>query len=160
MKIHTIQNEKVKVGVTEECGHLFPVQFFLDGKTVEPLNAAPWTDEQLEDSIPPMLKMLRGDFFCAPFGDSDILENETRAHGSTANDKWNLISVNDIQLQFKLSKKVNGAEVIKKIKIEDDHSVFYQEHQIIGGEGSIPVGHHLMLKVPEKVYLSFSNFLF
>ena len=82
MKIYSVQNEKVKVGVTEECGHLSPVQFFLDSKTIEPLNIAPWYDEKLDDSIPPMLKLLRGDFFCAPFGASDILKDEDRDHGS------------------------------------------------------------------------------
>ena len=115
MKIHSIQNEKVKVGVTEECGHLYPVQFFINNKIVEPLNVAPWSEEKFEDdSMPPMLRMLRGDFFCAPFGDSDTLEDETRAHGSTANEKWNLINKDNHHLEFKLNKKVMGADVLKK----------------------------------------------
>lgn len=160
MKIHTIQNEKVKVGVTEECGFLHPVQFFFDDKIIEPLNIAPWVDDKLEDSIPPMLKMLRGDFFCAPFGISDVLENEDRVHGTTANDKWYLISHDAHQLELKLHKCVSGAEVTKKVILYPDHPVIYQEHKLIGGEGKIPIGHHLMLKIPEKIYLSFSNFLF
>ena len=161
MKIHSIQNEKVKVGVTEECGHLYPVQFFINSKIVEPLNVAPWSEEKFEDdSMLPMLRMLRGDFFCAPFGDSDTLEDETRAHGSTANEKWNLINKDNHHLEFKLNKKVMGADILKKISIKPKQPVIYQEHQFIGGNGKIPVGHHLMLKVPEKVYLSFSNYLF
>jgi hypothetical protein len=161
MKIHSVQNEKVKVGVTEECGHLYPVQFFINNKIIEPLNVAPWTEEKFEDdSIPPMLKMLRGDFFCAPFGDSNLLESENRAHGSTANEKWYLVNKDNHHLEFKLDKKVMGAEVLKKIFIKPEQSVIYQKHQFIGGNGKIPVGHHLMLKVPEKVYLSFSNYLF
>ncbi|RPI75960.1 MAG: hypothetical protein EHM47_01065 [Ignavibacteriales bacterium] len=160
MKIHTIKNDKVKVGVTEECGHLHPVRFFIDNKVVEPLNIAPWINEKLDDSIPPMLKMLRGDFFCMPFSNSDVLKDEDRAHGTTANDKWNLISKDNSLLEFKLDKKVSGAEIIKRIKLNSDHPVIYQEHKIIGGEGKIPIGHHLMLKVPEKIYLSFSDFLF
>lgn len=160
MKTQTIQNKKVKVGVTEKCGHLHPVQFFIDNKIIEPLNIAPWSDEKFDDAIPPMLKMLRGDFFCAPFSDSDVLEDEDRPHGTTANDKWSLIFHNEHELKFKLDKKVSGAEVIKKITLKSDHPVIYQEHLITGGKGKIPIGHHLMLKVPEKIYLSFSNFLF
>jgi hypothetical protein len=95
-----------------------------------------------------------------PFGESDILKDEVRSHGTTANDKWNLISYNKKELKFKLDKKVSGAEVIKKITLKSDHPVIYQEHLITGGEGKIPIGHHLMLKIPEKIYLSFSNFLF
>ena len=160
MKIYSVQNEKVKVGVTEECGHLSPVQFFLDGKTIEPLNAAPWFDEKLDDSIPPMLKLLRGDFFCAPFGASDILKDEDRDHGATSNDKWNLVSKDEQSIELKLEKKVSSADIVKRIKLIKEHPVVYQEHQLTGGSGEIPIGHHLMLKVPEKVYLSFSNYLF
>jgi hypothetical protein len=160
MKIYTIQNEKVKVGVTEDCGHLYPVQFFIDEKIIEPLNIVPWSEEKLEDSIPPMLKLLRGDFFCMPFGDSDFLKDENRAHGTTANDKWNLISKDELKLELKLEKKVSGAEITKKVFLVPGHPVIYQEHEIAGGAGKIPVGHHLMLKVPEKIFLSFSNFIF
>ncbi len=160
MKIYSVQNEKVKVGVTEECGHLSPVQFFLDSKTIEPLNTAPWYNEKLDDSIPPMLKLLRGDFFCAPFGASDILKDEDRDHGATSNDKWNLVSKDEQSIELKLGKKVSGADIVKRIKLKKEHPVVYQEHRLTGGNGKIPIGHHLMLKVPEKVYLSFSNFLF
>ena len=63
-------------------------------------------------------------------------------------------------IELKLGKKVSGADIVKRIKLKKEHPVVYQEHQLIGGNGEIPIGHHLMLKVPEKVYLSFSNFLF
>jgi hypothetical protein len=59
MKIYTIKNEKVKVGVTEECGHLHPVQFFIDNKIIEPLNIAPWTEDNLDDSISPDVKIIK-----------------------------------------------------------------------------------------------------
>jgi hypothetical protein len=160
MKIYSIKNKKVKVGVTEECGHLHPVQFFIDNKIIEPLNIAPWTDDNLDDSSPPMLKLLRGDFFCAPFGASDLLEDESRPHGTTANGSWELISKNNDELIFKLHGKISGAEVIKKISLNNDHPVVYQEHQLISGDEKIPLGHHLMLKVPEKIHLSFSEYLF
>jgi hypothetical protein len=73
---------------------------------------------------------------------------------------WNLTFKNESKLQLKLNTQVMGAQVIKKIFIKSDQPVIYQEHKLIGGNGKIPVGHHLMLKVPEKVYLSFSNYLF
>src|SRR5690606_8073254 len=160
MKIYSIQNNKVKAGVTEECGHLCPVQFFIDDKIIEPLNVSPWYDEETDSSIPPMLKMLRGDFFCMPFGSSNVLADESRDHGTSANDKWNLIRHDNFKLELELSKRISGANIEKHISLLPDHPVIYQEHIIRGGEGEIPLGHHLMLKVPEKVYLSFSDFLF
>ncbi len=107
-----------------------------------------------------MLKFLRGDFFCAPFGDSDILEDETRAHGASANDKWNDIQISESSIKLKLSKNISGAEWIKEISIRENESVIYQKHIFIGGKGRIPVGHHLMLKIPNKAFISFSDFEF
>ncbi len=160
MKTHLIKNNSVEVGVTEECGHLFPVRFFFGDKTIKPMHIAPWADEDHGKSIPPMLKTLRGDFFCAPFGASDILPDETRGHGAPANDKWLMIQSNDTAMKFRLTKKISGAELTKEISINEDEKVVYQRHIFTGGDGKIPVAHHAMLKVKSKGYLSFSDFVF
>ena len=160
MKTLLLKNNNVEVGILEECGHLFPVRFFFDKDIVEPLNIAPWTNEQLDPGMQPMLKFLRGDFFCAPFGASDILEDETRAHGASANDKWNDIQISNSSIKLKLSKNISGAELLKEISISENESVIYQKHTFIGGKGKIPVGHHLMLKIPNKAFISFSDFVF
>jgi hypothetical protein len=66
-----------------------------------------------------------------PFGAIVIcLEDENPAHGTTANDKLELISKNNDELTFKLHDKKSGAEVTKKISLNNDHPVVYQEHQI------------------------------
>jgi len=155
-----LKNNNVEVGILEECGHLFPVRFFFDKDIVEPLNIAPWTNEELDPATPPMLKFLRGDFFCTPFGASDVLEDEIRAHGASANDKWNDIQISSSSIKLKLSKNISGAELIKEISISENESVIYQKHTFIGGKGRIPVGHHLMLKIPNKAFISFSDFVF
>jgi len=160
MKTLLLKNSKVEVGILEECGHLFPVRFFLENKVIEPMHIAPWTNEELDSSIQPMLKFLRGDFFCAPFGESDLLEDETRAHGASANDKWNDIQITKTSLKLKLSKKISCAELTKEISIREDEAVVYQKHTFIGGDGKIPVGHHSMLRISVKGYISFSNFAF
>jgi hypothetical protein len=160
MKTLLLKNSKVEVGILEECGHLFPVRFFFDKVIIEPLNIAPWANEELDPATPPMLKFLRGDFFCAPFGASDILEDETRAHGASANDKWDDIQISNSSIRLKLSKSISGAELIKEISISENESVIYQKHSFIGGEGRISVGHHLMLKIPSRAFISFSDFVF
>ena len=160
MKTLLLKNSKVEAGILEECGHLFPVRFFFNKEIIEPLNIAPWTNEQLDTATLPMLKFLRGDFFCAPFGASDLLEDEPRAHGASANDKWKEIQISNSSIKLKLSKKISGAELIKEISISEDESVIYQKHTFIGGNGRIPVGHHLMLKIPDRAFISFSDFIF
>lgn len=160
MKIHILENDLVKVGVTKECGHLFPVLFNIHGKNIEPLNVSPWYQEETDPEFPPMLKMLRGDFFCAPFGSNDLDTAETRPHGTPANDTWDLIYADSNRLSLNLSKTVLGGEILKNIYLNEGEQVIYQEHILSGGKGKLPLGHHLMLKAPEKMYLSFSPFLF
>jgi len=160
MKTFLLKNSSVKVGVLEECGHLFPVCFFFGKDVIEPMHLAPWTNETLDSSFPPVLKHLSGDFFCAPFGTSDFLEDESRAHGASANDRWNSIQKSNSSVKLKLSKKILGAELIKEVSIQENETVVYQKHTFIGGNGKIPVGHHAMLKIPSKAFISFSDFVF
>ncbi len=158
MKHWLLENNKVKTGVTEVGGFLDPVTFKFAEKEISPLNKAPWAEEKiLDSSIPPMLKLLRNDFFCAPFGDSDILPEETRAHGTTANDRWEAINLSQNKIELQLTKKIMGAEVKKIISLQDDHPVIYEEHIFSGGDGEIPIGHHLMLKADSSLKLNFSN---
>ena len=160
MRSILLKNSSVEVGLLEDCGHLFPVRFFFDTKVIEPMHIAPWVNEELESSTPKMLKYLRGDFFCAPFGASDLLADETRPHGSSANDKWNDIHIDDSSIKLRLSKNISGAELIKEISIRENETVIYQKHTFVGGEGKIPVGHHAMLRIPSRAFISFSDFDF
>lgn len=160
MKTFHLKNSSVEIGVLEECGHLFPVRFFLGQHVIEPMHIAPWTNGQLDDSVPPVVKNLRGDFFCAPFGASDLLPEETRTHGTSANDFWNLIDQSASVVKLELSKKISGASLIKEVSINKDETTVYQKHTFIGGKGKIPVGHHAMLKIPSKAFISFSDFIF
>lgn len=160
MKTHLIKNSTVETGVLEECGHLFPVRFFFGNTIIEPMHIAPWVKEELDPSVPPMLKYLRGDFFCAPFGESDILPDEKRGHGASANEKWDCINSSASSIQFKLTKQICGAVLFKEISISEGESVIYQKHTFTGGSGKLPVGHHAMLKINSRVWLSFSDFIY
>src|SRR5947208_14134240 len=59
----------VRATLTRRGGHLAPVTFNLpSGKTVQPFAVAPWAERKLPHGIPDLLRALRGDFFCCPFG--------------------------------------------------------------------------------------------
>ena len=82
MKQFPLRSDRVSLAVTETGGHLSDVVFVLPGgRQVSPMHTAPWADEPLPEDTPPILRVLRGDFFCAPFGSSDLIPGETRVHG-------------------------------------------------------------------------------
>lgn len=87
-------------------GMLAPVHFDLeDGRSVSPLHVAPWHDEDMDDQ-PGILRRLRGDWPCVPFGsqpqaplpspwDADtrpavLQATEPHPHGYGANHHWSL----------------------------------------------------------------------
>lgn len=152
---HTLNNGLVEVGLNPVGGQLEPVCFFLNGQTVSPLHHAPWFGEPHPD-LPPMLQNLQGDFFCAPFGDNDLLLEETRPHGLTANGTWLLKETKPLSLRYELDGTVAGARVSKELSLREGQPLVYQRHIFSGGSASLPFGHHAMLRADEPLELSFS----
>ena len=58
----------VTFDITRIGGQLGPVKFRLGRQLIEPFSTAPWCDKPGADKLIPLLRELRGDFFCAPFG--------------------------------------------------------------------------------------------
>lgn len=83
-------------------GMLGPVTFLLpDGRQVSPLHVAPWFDDPARDAQPPILRELRGEWPCVPFGTDgpralpegwsdkgDTFDGADVAHGYSANAEW------------------------------------------------------------------------
>ena len=159
MTQYPLENDRVRLGVSEQGGFLDPVTFQTARADVSPMHRAPWLNEPLEHDLPPMLKGLRGDFFCAPFGDSDLTPEESRPHGLTANGVWHNTLNNSQKLEFTLEGKVLGATVTKRIHLNPGEAVVYQEHLFSGGAGHLPLGHHAMLRAEGKLELGFSRWV-
>lgn len=155
--VHSITSDRVSLSFLLHGGFLDDVKF---DNQFSPLHKANWTNDAPIEGIPHMLQNLRGDFFCAPFGASDVDPNEIRPHGATANAQWDAIETSTTGGVWQLSCKVMGATVTKKIHLKNEHPVVYQEHQFEGGNGRIPVAHHLMLNASSKLKLSFSPYQF
>src|SRR5437870_12966645 len=83
----------VEAFVTEIGGQLGPVTFDRRRRRIQPLSVAPWATEKLDRSTPPIIKVLRGDFFCLPFGGNSTPYHGERhpIHGETANKKWTFV---------------------------------------------------------------------
>ena len=76
-----LATDQVELYLTHTGGHLAPVNFHLNGRTVSPYAISPWVDEEIADDMPNLIKVLRGDFFCLPFGVSDHAAPPTRSYG-------------------------------------------------------------------------------
>ena len=59
-----LKNKHVEAFVTPRGGHLAPVNFRIGNRTVQPYALAPWKPGGIDKGLPPILHVLRGDFFC------------------------------------------------------------------------------------------------
>lgn len=151
-------------------GMLAPVLFDLeDGRSISPLHVAPWEDEDMSDQ-PGILRRLRGDWPCVPFGAAphrplpqpwsrDILNsgphqvvNDHHPHGYGANHHWSLRQAE--------SHSLTGA-----IRYPEDHPIEALERHVEGITGRpeiacslsirprrdchLPIGLHPVFRLPD-----------
>lgn len=151
-----LASPKVRAAVTRLGGHLAPVVFRAGGRDIEPFSVAPWAEEPAARRLPPILRVLRGDFFCLPFGaNAKVFRGERHPlHGETANRLWRFESLKKsnarLTLHLSLTTKLRPGRVDKFICLVDGHAAVYCRHVVRGMTGPMPLGHHAMLKFPER----------
>ena len=150
-------SHQVRATLTRRGGHLAPVTFALkSGKTVQPFAVAPWAERKLPHGTPDLLRALRGDFFCCPFGGNGSAWRGERhpPHGETANARWSLVSLETgtdrSTLHARLRTRVREGQVDKFLTLIDGHTAVYSCHVISGMQGPMSVGHHALLKFPPE----------
>ena len=152
----SLANELVHAFVTRTGGHLGPVTFKLGSRRVEPYSVAPWHGEKLDPSQPPVIRALRGDFFCMPFGGnaSRYRKEQHPVHGEVANAKWSLRSLrregDRTLLHLSLRTRVRRARVDKIITLIRGHRAIYARHIVSGASGPMCLGQHAMLRFPDE----------
>lgn len=162
-----IKTRGAEAFITQLGGHLAPVNFQLGKKTVQPFEIAPWAGEKLSPDTDAVLKPLRGDFFCLPFGGNGKAFRGKKfiAHGQTAGDTWTLKDIAQTSANSVLTavrKLSTGGQVEKHIELRANESVVYQHHTISGVSGPMPLGHHPILQFPDEpgaAYISTSKFV-
>lgn len=167
-----IATPDVEAFVTVAGGHLGPVRFRLGNRTVEPFSVAPWAGEPLGQPDVQMLRSLRGDFFCMPFGGNETTypplpqrgegagvrgTEHHPQHGDTANLDWTLESQGEAEITLSLQTQTRPGRVEKHIRIEG--TTIYQTHTISGMSGPMCFGHHAMLRFPSEGQVSSSAIL-
>jgi hypothetical protein len=147
---------QVEVFVTRQGGHVGPVKFKLEGRrTLAPFSVAPWAQEQeiqRDRNTPDIIKVLRGDFFCMPFGGNATPYRGERhpVHGETANAKWKFESKAGDSLRLSLRTKIRRARIEKTIRLRRGDRAIYSRHVISEARGPMNFGHHAMLQFPDS----------
>jgi hypothetical protein len=157
-----VQSDTVTCAVTRAGGHMAPVTFFANSaKPIQPYYVSPWQDESLKIDEP-VLRPLRGDFFCLPFGANPTWKGENhRVHGEVAYKRWKKAGFSDEggvkMLTLTMEPKVRPGTVSKRIALRDGENVVYVQHELSGFSGKTSMGHHATLIPPTKGKLHIST---
>jgi hypothetical protein len=144
---YRLRSDLVDLAVTRRGGQMAPVRFQLEDRWVEPYSIAPWKPKECSKKTPAVLRVLRGDFFCLPFGEDKTTKY---VHGETANRKWELLEEGEGLLRMRLSLKNQDGVVTKTLRLAPGERVVYQEHAVEGVSGRYNFGHHAILQFPEE----------
>lgn len=160
-------SDRVEAALSIVGGHLAPVIFILGKRRVSPYFVAPWG---IRTSVlkPPLMRILRGDFFCLPLGNGSTLWRDEKhpQHGETANRKWNYAGImraidGSVTLSCTLRTTTRPGTVEKHITLRAGHTAVYSRHVLRGFQGPMTCAHHPMLAFPENgepAYISTSRF--
>ncbi len=132
-----LKTAELDLAVTERAGHLAPVFFHLPKGDFSPYAIAPWKPAEYPE-LPPLLSVLRGDFFCLPFGGQE----NGPPHGDTANAEWETISATENTLHLVMQTTDSKARVEKILEIRSGQNAIFVEHRITGLEGNFNYGNH------------------
>ena len=151
---YTVASDKVNAAVTVQGGHL-TARFNTGKGEIDPFFTAPWWSEGVDEELPSILQVLRGDFFCFPFGGGEDGEHGITCppHGQTACDPWDFRALNQDKAGSTLELAMDldaGGRVSKRISLKEGEPVIYNEHVVEGFTGNIPLGYHPTLKLPDR----------
>jgi len=145
-----------RVVVDPGLGNIRELRLTHSGRTITPLHTAEWVGAtgDLPADLLPVERELAGDFFCAPFGVSDV--EFAPAHGWSANSRWDVVETQAKALRLVLQRDVLGARIEKCIRLVPDAPILYQEHKVAGGTGGLTVAHHPMVRIAGRARFSCS----
>ena len=150
-----VESDQVELAVTIRGGHMAPVTFYrTDPDPVQPYYISPWQGTGVRTGVA-VLDMLRGDFFCMPFGGGNAYRGEHHpVHGETAGSTWSLDSLDksgDVtELRLGLTTKARPGRITKRLSLVQGENVVYCRHEIAGSSGKMCLSHHATLAVPEE----------
>ena len=151
-----LASDRVEAFVARDGGHLGPVTFRTARGRVRPLAVAPWGGGRLAPATPAVLRTLRGDFFCLPFGENGRPWRGERhpVHGETASRRWRLLSSTErgpvAELAAEMVTRIRPGRVRKLLRVRQGETNVYCRHELRGFRGRLCLGHHAMLAFPDE----------
>jgi len=172
---------KVKIYL---LGCMMVPEFYHKDKIISPLHTCQWPDKDPKkfSQLPGILRNLRGDFPCVPFGINTPIENISEdwkksyseepyivndPHGYSANNIWNLEKLSSSSASFKIIYPENDyVEYLERtISIENDErsQINCSLNIVVKKDCQLPIGFHPMINIPEeknKIKIFPGNFKF
>lgn len=154
----TAQTAAVEAALTVNGAMLAPVRFTLPvGTVVEPYYVSPWHNEDLSTIEPELLKPLRGDFFCLPFGGSNTVGSEIHPpHGEAACAPWHLREKShgshnhpEGTITVELAYSACPGRVVRQVELGETAPWIISRTTVTGFSGDYPLGYHATLKGAE-----------
>ena len=146
-------NDQVELALTVRGGHMAPVTFFrASARPIQPYYISPWQGRNVRTGVP-VLDVLRGDFFCLPFGGGDSYRGENHpVHGESAGSTWRFDglerSAEVTELRLRLHTRVRPGRITKRLSLVRGQNVIYCQHTLDGFSGRLCLSHHATLAVP------------
>ncbi len=142
---YSLDSEDVQLRCTRQGGQLGPVRFRLGDRWVSPYSLAPWRPDDCQAGTPTILRVLRGDFFCLPFGEHP----DYGIHGQPANGDWQCEAAGPSELRLALTMTRPAGRVHKRLSVRPGQPAVYQEHVVEGVDGFFNFGYHAIIQFPE-----------
>ncbi|SDB35857.1 hypothetical protein [Bauldia litoralis] len=148
---------------------LAPVTFLLaDGRQVSPMQVAPWAGEAGTEDLPGILRKLRGEWPCVPFGYSvppdgfapdwaaaiRPADPGEEAHGHSSNTDWQWQSAGDGALKLALDYPESSpiARVERTVTPDPDAPAIDCEFRVeVREDCRLPIGLHPVFRLPLAV---------
>jgi hypothetical protein len=152
---YLLSSDMVQAWLTVQGGHL-TAEFQGKGGPLVPFATMPWWKEPYVEDTDWIMRVLRGDFFCLPFGSNVDPVDGTKylLHGRTSNECWEPVRVEEKKgeraLVVRMDLEQPGSEVEKTLRVVDGEPVIYQQHVVRGLALKSPVAHHPTLQCPPE----------
>ncbi|MDR3792895.1 MAG: hypothetical protein P4L03_05885 [Terracidiphilus sp.] len=149
-----LENDSVRIAITQRGAQAAPMAFRDSaGCEIQPYCVTPWQEEACKPPAGMPESMLRGDFFCLPFGEAEQ-ELMMSAHGRTSSELWSRKAFNcrpGVQaLCIHMQEAIQNAAATRYFFLRDGETVVYDLAVIDGLDGEFTIGHHAILRVPEQ----------
>jgi hypothetical protein len=168
MQKWTLSSSSIDAQVIASGAMLGPVSFRLpSGRVVEPLKVAPWSGRREAAGLPAVMRYLRGEFACVPFGapaPSATVSEEWRrlhrhepafveVHGPAANATWTLVEVSSHHVHVALDYPAEHpiARVERRVQLDDVYTqIAFTLELFPRRDCSLAVGVHPVFELGEQ----------